>query len=54
MLSAGVGRVFLDKLGLTSRPYVGLGPVRTPDEENCSGYFFCLFVLDFEFCFRHS
>ena len=28
-------------LGLISRPYVGLGPVRTPVEELCSGYFLC-------------
>jgi len=33
MLSTGIGRVFLDLLGLISRPYVGLGPVRTPVEE---------------------
>jgi len=37
MLSAGIGRVFLDSLGLISRPQVGLGPVRTPVEE-----FWCL------------
>jgi len=33
MLSAGIGRVFLDLLGSISRPYGGLGPVRTPVEE---------------------
>jgi len=33
MLSAGVGRVFLDLLGLISRPYVGLRPVRTRVED---------------------
>jgi len=33
MLSAGLGRVSFDLLGLISRPYVGLGPVRTPVEE---------------------
>jgi len=33
MRSAGLGRVSFDLLGLISRPYVGLGPVRTPVEE---------------------
>ena len=33
MLSAGLRRVSFDLFGLISRPYVGLGPVRTPVEE---------------------
>jgi len=41
MLSAALGKGFSIILVLISRPYVGLGPLRTPVEENCSGYFLC-------------
>jgi len=43
MLSAGQGRVSFALLVLTSCPYVGLGPVRTPDEEK-GFWMFTLFV----------
>jgi len=52
MLSAGIGRVFLDVRGLISRPYVGLGPVQTPVEQFSvpDVSFVCLFwILGFVF-----
>ena len=52
MLSASLGRAFLDLLGLISRPYVGLGPVPTPVEDFLvpDVSFVCLFwILGFVF-----
>ena len=41
MLTAGERRVSFTLLVLISCLYVGLGPVRTPAEEICSGCFLC-------------